>query len=588
MRCDAFSSVARAVSARRAMIRGSDANRRSTIILAAGLTLLVVVLTCVYRFATLGGTLGGFENDEFVTLSLAQQETLGERPLRDFVEVAAPLTVGLSAASLRAIGHTLFAEAALTIGMLALCSAILFLLSWRASGSMTIAFTVALVQIAMAPRFYNYPKLLAYGLAMPALWAYLYRPTRGRLFLVSLTGVIGFLLRFDHGAYLAAAALAAIVAAHWPNVRQSLVDASIAGAMALLLVAPAVVAAQRGMGLIALVQAFLDTAQRAADRTDFKPQPFSFDWSQPAFARERTPPPPPRINVRWRREVTEAARTARAQALGLIDGERQSVDVFNYELRDRSAAALQHIVQDPLVADTQGVDRGTFVLNDPVLLRRPSAFERLTTAVSQVRVLPGVLRADNAVPFVYWLMLLVPIAALAVAALDWYGNARATPLSTSAIAVTALLALLIDWGFLRGNLPSRLADVSEVVGVVAAWLAGRALMQPSKTRRRIAATVLVIVLALTLMSVNAIEGAASQVQVARNGGGIPGLSRRLREVRRQLDAVPPVAAWPNDDPGVERVAWDVNRCTKATDRGSPRDASGSSPDSTPPSAGSNR
>src|SRR5205814_10501769 len=63
--------------------------RRRTFAVAGALAILLVAVTCVYRFATLGGALGGFENDEFVTLSLAQQATLGETPVRDFVEVAA-------------------------------------------------------------------------------------------------------------------------------------------------------------------------------------------------------------------------------------------------------------------------------------------------------------------------------------------------------------------------------------------------------------------------------------------------------------------------------------------------------------------
>ena len=58
--------------------------RRRTFVVAGALALLLIAVTCVYRFATLGGPLGGFENDEFVTLSQAQQATLGERPVRDF------------------------------------------------------------------------------------------------------------------------------------------------------------------------------------------------------------------------------------------------------------------------------------------------------------------------------------------------------------------------------------------------------------------------------------------------------------------------------------------------------------------------
>ncbi len=48
-------------------------------------------LTCFYRFGSMGGTLGGFEDDEFVTLAYAQQMVLGDVPVRDFSENGSPL-----------------------------------------------------------------------------------------------------------------------------------------------------------------------------------------------------------------------------------------------------------------------------------------------------------------------------------------------------------------------------------------------------------------------------------------------------------------------------------------------------------------
>src|SRR5207237_8374420 len=83
---------------------------------------LLPALTCVYRFGALGGPLGGFENDEFVTLSEAQQVVLGDMPLPGW-DQGQPLPVMLSAASLLTFGHPLFAEAVLTMGLLGLSCA---------------------------------------------------------------------------------------------------------------------------------------------------------------------------------------------------------------------------------------------------------------------------------------------------------------------------------------------------------------------------------------------------------------------------------------------------------------------------------
>ena len=104
-----------------------------TIALIGSIAFLLFALTILYRFNTMGGPLGGFENDEFVTLSMAHQVTLGEQPMRDFVERGVPLTVALSVGALRAFGPTLFAEAILTSTLLGLSAALLFLLSDGAS-----------------------------------------------------------------------------------------------------------------------------------------------------------------------------------------------------------------------------------------------------------------------------------------------------------------------------------------------------------------------------------------------------------------------------------------------------------------------
>src|SRR5687767_9496018 len=105
-------------------------------LLIFALAAAVFVFTCGYRFAMLGGRFGGFENDQFVHLARAQQMTFGELPVRDFPEPGLPLTHALSALAQYAIGPTLWSEAVLTIGAVALASALLLVLAVRASGSL--------------------------------------------------------------------------------------------------------------------------------------------------------------------------------------------------------------------------------------------------------------------------------------------------------------------------------------------------------------------------------------------------------------------------------------------------------------------
>ena len=81
--------------------------------------MLVFWLVVCYRFNTLGGALGGFDNDHFLQLALAKQVEAGEQPLRDFLDAvqgARPaLTYELSALAQRVLGDNLRSEAMLTV-----------------------------------------------------------------------------------------------------------------------------------------------------------------------------------------------------------------------------------------------------------------------------------------------------------------------------------------------------------------------------------------------------------------------------------------------------------------------------------------
>ena len=68
-------------------------------------------------------------------------------------------------------GHGIQALGRLALAFVAAFAAyevLLFAFALRVSRSYGCALVVALLQVAMAPRFYNHPKLLAYALAMPA------------------------------------------------------------------------------------------------------------------------------------------------------------------------------------------------------------------------------------------------------------------------------------------------------------------------------------------------------------------------------------------------------------------------------------
>src|SRR5436190_14552899 len=88
---------------------------------AAIAALALLVLTSLYRFGTLGGALGGFDDDHSMQLAYARQIEAGERPGRDFLGVSLqgvwpPVGFLASAAAQRWLGETLRAEGVLTAG----------------------------------------------------------------------------------------------------------------------------------------------------------------------------------------------------------------------------------------------------------------------------------------------------------------------------------------------------------------------------------------------------------------------------------------------------------------------------------------
>jgi hypothetical protein len=536
------------------------------------LALLIFLLAFSYRFTTMGGRLGGFENDQFVHLSRAQQIVLGERPIRDFVTPGMPLTDALSAAAQAMLGPTLLSEAMLTMSMLALASALLFLLAERASGSMPIAATVALVQIAMAPRFYNYPKLLPYAFGIAAMWWYIDRPQPRRLAMLACAGVVAFLFRHDHGAYIGTAAIVTVVAVHWRQPRRLAREVALLGAMALAMVSPYLVYAQINGGIPEYFRTAFVFATRDATRTGLDLPAFSVDPSQPLIRRLPRTPVLPHINVRWAPGITADVRTEREQAHHLTVTQQVNGDVWSYAVADFTPVQLQAIVHDPTIADTQGIDRGTFVINDPDFTRQPTAIERLQSSLRRLRVLPGYLREPNAVPFLYYLLIAVPVAALAVAA--WprpltgspIGPLTGWPAERLKIGVVAALALLMAAGILRGNLSSRLADVTEVVGVLAAWLTALVLARRSRSGRSLARLAVALVFICTALSVGAVEDVSAQVAQSGIEDGLPKAVARARAVRETLSGVPPITRLDAESPGMGRLARYIAACTVPSER----------------------
>jgi hypothetical protein len=174
-------------------------------VLLWSVALAVFVFAWLLRFNDPGGSFAGLTDDHFFYLVRGWQILFGDLPVRDFVDHGAPLYYYIGAAVQLVFGRGTLSELAFSVTMLSLCAALTFWLCTEASGWMLAGLAGAAFQILLDPRFYNYPKLLVYAAAIPLLWRFTDRPGPRLGAAIALVTAIGFLLRHDHGIFVAAA-----------------------------------------------------------------------------------------------------------------------------------------------------------------------------------------------------------------------------------------------------------------------------------------------------------------------------------------------------------------------------------------------
>ena len=119
-------------------------------------------------------------NDHFMHLTFARQLLWGRLPVRDAVSLGMPLQTGLSAAAEWLVGYRLLSEALVISTAFAAAAVLTFVIIRRATGSLVMAVAGALLEVAIAPRTYSYPKLVVYAAGILLLWRYVDRPSTRR------------------------------------------------------------------------------------------------------------------------------------------------------------------------------------------------------------------------------------------------------------------------------------------------------------------------------------------------------------------------------------------------------------------------
>jgi hypothetical protein len=549
---------------------------------AAGLVaLLVTAAAFVYRFNALGGALGGFDNDHFAQLARAIEVGRGALPLRDFADVELralwpPLTYMASAEAQRVWGASLRSEAWLTVGLLALSAGLTCWLAARVSRSIAAAILATFCAVALEPKLYNYPKVLVASLAIAALAWFVAAPRTPALASLALVTVVAVLFRHDLGVHVAAAVgVTAIFTLGWRRAfeRRLLPRFAVLVVLGLL---PGLIFVQRHYGVVEYLNDALGLTVAEARRTASAPAVPEFDWTAPLVEWAPLPSPRvPRVNIRWAAGVGEAERRQREMRHRLESPEPRDERTWSYELIESSPAAIEAIVKDPLVDDTHGIDRATFVVTDGPREPWTVALQR-RYPVLKMRPLPGVLRRANAAPWLYVVSWGVPIVCLILALArrqspqgPGAGSESASRTRLVVLAV-AVFALTQDAAMLRNTLEARLADVAVPVAVLGAWLLAFSARQlrAGWWPVRIAGTAVVAAaVGATLASVMAIGSVVSAAGLIGLTAGREGIEARWRRVSRELSSLPDAAATAEPDAGpFSRTIAYLRACTAPHDR----------------------
>jgi hypothetical protein len=221
---------------------------RNAILVA--LSVGIFIASWLFRFNDPGGSFAGLTDDHFFYVVRGWQILFGDIPVRDFVDHGAPLYYYVAAAVQVLFGRGTLSELAFSTTVLSASAVITFLLATRASGSIIAGLAACLLHVWLGPRFYNYPKVLIYAVAIPLLWRLADRPSpQLRVWLAVLT-VIAFLFRHDHGVFVGLAT--AVLMLSIPELRfaERVRHLVIYGLLVLALVTPYFVFIQINGGLV--------------------------------------------------------------------------------------------------------------------------------------------------------------------------------------------------------------------------------------------------------------------------------------------------------------------------------------------------
>jgi hypothetical protein len=478
------------------------------------------MLAFAYRYLSYAG----FPNDHFVHLATAQQMTMGAMPVRDYVERGLPLMSAVSAMGQMALGEGLHSELLLVAAAYGLAAAWTFLAAAYIGRSIVVGLLAAAATVLVYPVSYSYPKLLAYaGVFLCAAW-YATSPRIGRLMLLAAAVVGAFLFRHDHGVFLATGSTAMLLVLFGATRRTVAAVVGFA-VFVLLFAAPYLAWAHATGGLDAYVSDGIAFSQREAERSmRFERPAFGIDRSRPLLA---TLTGGPIVNIRWQQDIAESAFLEREGAHRLTRLDAVGERTWQYRLGRWSSSALERLVRDPAVADTHGIDRSRYRLNEADAGLLGGLFVGMPLPAEGLRL------EANALAGLYYLAWILPVAAVLLLVGFW---SRISPAIRALVAMAAVVQLAMDASMLRDPLNLRIRDVVGPLALLLAFTASSAAIARGRMLRWSGGLAAALLLLLTV-GLSAIVGQAHEhIAEARLLDGQRGVAERRGELRDEFRA----------------------------------------------------
>jgi len=407
-------------------------------------------------------------DDHFGRISPGRQILVfGELPFRDYLDPGYFFTEFSSAAVQWLFGQNLVGELLLNSVFIATGCLLVGVATRQLTGSLTGALVAGALALLAMPRAYDYDKVLFYPLGMVMAWRWLAQPGPKRLAALAVTLTVASLYRFDNGIFVGLATLAGLAVVNWRNPGTLLTRFVGLVLATATLSSPALLFVQTHGGLATAVDQIRIYGLREVDRTRITAAPRITIGTQLVAV---SPSPPPRnvIRVRWSPAVaSDEERRAVAQRLGLFDERAVGAPerrTWQYLLPDASADQIRRLVNDPMVEDTDGIDRSKLILVHPEsrLLRLQRASPLL-----RIRVVPDAWTFDNARAIVFYLLTILPLVAAGLLAWRW----RLEPdVQRGCIVLAIALCLLLDLFILRDPVNARIGGMAGPFSVLSVWI----------------------------------------------------------------------------------------------------------------------